>query len=821
MSGRGLPGGSLVRCTTDPDRYGGPPELGYKILHRGGFARDLRRDWNFITIPSQESGQEVTVEHRVKVENLQFWKRRDDGYRDKVKLEEGEKWVIGPSEGGLGTFWWRWGDSERDLKEKEFWNDEWYEGRKNDDGGDREGDGREGVESEGENGFGLIMEIENQAERLIDANEQAAQSTSETGDKQLASINPDNAEEEHAPALAQPPEQNELTTIPDGEVQETSAPPPDDVPLKKTPSTQPERDETPPIEPRANGIEVRAAASNGADGNSEAKAATKLGTEEQDSQEAPAAPVQGSIQPSVGDDQPVAASTSLTEPVIEDHTPVSPVSRQDSLNVEEALEDRRKRKRRSVTPPPSAESVQKKAKIEDARPHVKLPEDESMTDPVVPSSTDVPISNATPAQGTTAVEDLAMENQPQTQDEEAPSPSENAGSSASPTRLPAPTQEDRNEPQAEVESSSRKQSSENESPTSLNESVEPPAEASAKTSTSDARFKNLLPVSSRRESSPKRHTTILEAEDRIVSPALHPATTALYIRDILRPLHVENLKDHLISLAAPSKTEPDPAIIEDFFLDSIRTHCFVRFSTTAAASRVRTGLHDRVWPDEKNRKPLWVDFVPEERLPQWFEVENASSGRGQAAKRWEVVYETEDDGVKAYLQEVGSHAGGGLRKAQPVAPPPENGAGIRGAPVGPRPRERDQDDVQSKPQPDRGRGFQALDDLFKSTTAKPKLYYLPVPQRTADKRLDLLAEGRGGGRNDELRRYSFEEGIIVDRGPEFGARGRGRFGARGGSYRGYASRGGGFRDEYRSDHRSDYRGDHRGDYRPDYRRERR
>ncbi|KAL9580969.1 MAG: hypothetical protein Q9212_004170 [Teloschistes hypoglaucus] len=659
-------------------------------------------------------------------------------------------------------------------------------------------------------------------QRLIDADEQAAQLTPETEDKQLTSTNPDVAEEESAPAIAQPPEQSESTTLTDGEIQETSAPPPEDVPLQKTPSTQPERDENPPVEPKVNGIEIRAAFSHGADEDQEVEADIKLGTEDQDGQEALGAPVQGAIQPSVGDEQPVAASTSLTEPVIQDHMPVSAPSRQDSLNAEEALEDTRKRKRRSVTPPPSAESVQKRAKIEDARPHVKLPEDESMTDAVVPSSTDVPIFNATPPSGTTMVEDLAMENQPQIKDEETPSAAENAASSASPNRLPSPAQEDKNEPQAEAELTSTKPSTENETPTAVNELVEPPAEAFAKTSPSDARFKNLLPVSSRRESSPKRHATKAEAEDRIVSPALHPATTALYIRDILRPLHVENLKDHLITLAAPSRTEPDPAVIEDFFLDSIRTHCFVRFSTTAAASRVRTGLHDRVWPDEKNRKPLWVDFVPEEKLSQWFEVENASSGRGQAAKRWEVVYETEDDGVKAYLQEVGSHAGGGgLKKVQPAVPQPESGPGVRGAPVGPRPREGDQDDVESKPQPDRGRGFQALDDLFKSTTAKPKLYYLPVPQGTADRRLDLLAEGRGGGRNDEMRRYSFEDGILVDRGPEFGARGRGGFGARGGSYRGYQSRGRGFRDEYRSDHRSDHRGDHRGDYRPDYRRERR
>ncbi len=157
-----------LRSASSPDRYGGPPELGYKVHRRGGFARNLRESWDFITIPSFDSGEEVVVEHRLPVERLQFWKKRDDGYRDEVKPEQGEKWVIGPSEGGLGTFWWRWGDLEGDLKGKEFRNDEWFDGEKRagegGGGGSREGEGKEWVESEGENGFGLTMEIENQAE---------------------------------------------------------------------------------------------------------------------------------------------------------------------------------------------------------------------------------------------------------------------------------------------------------------------------------------------------------------------------------------------------------------------------------------------------------------------------------------------------------------------------------------------------------------------------------------------------------------------------------------------------------------------------------
>ena len=465
--------------------------------------------------------------------------------------------------------------------------------------------------------------------------------------------------------------------------------------------------------------------------------------------------------------------------------------RQESLNSEEVQEDTRKRKRRSVTPPPSDDSVQKKAKIEGAGPQVRLPEDVSMDDSEDTSRLHTNVKDAPLVEESSGIQDTFAKQAPSVGREEPPITAAVASEPAMPTAPVSEGQSLGKGPTVEAVESSIM-------------STEPPA----KTSPSDTRFKNLLTTASKRGSS--RFRAKAAVEDHVVDPALHPATTALYIRDILRPLQVENLKDHLISLATPSNAEPDSAIVQDFFLDSIRTHCLIRFSTVAAASRVRTGLHERVWPNEKHRKPLWVDFVPEEKLPQWFEVENASSGRGQAAKRWEVVYETEADGVKAYLQEASSHASG-PRKPQVVAAKASSGSGVQGAPLGPRNAERDQGSSQAKPHPDRGRGFQALDDLFKSTSTKPKLYYLPHSPRTVDRRLDLLGEGRGGGRNDEMRRYTFEDEVLVDRGSEFRSRGRGGYG-RGGPYRGSSGRGG-----YRGDYRSDYR----GDYRPDYRRDRR
>ncbi|KAL9609263.1 MAG: hypothetical protein Q9167_005964 [Letrouitia subvulpina] len=145
--------------TSDPSRCAGPPELGYIVHRRGGYPRNLRESWDFVTVPSADSGQEVVISHLVPLERLRFWSTNPSATTEPVRPEKGERFRIRPSEGGLGTFWWRWGDLDGDLAGKKFCNNEWFEGNIH------EGqDGDDYLESEGENGFGLVMEVENETE---------------------------------------------------------------------------------------------------------------------------------------------------------------------------------------------------------------------------------------------------------------------------------------------------------------------------------------------------------------------------------------------------------------------------------------------------------------------------------------------------------------------------------------------------------------------------------------------------------------------------------------------------------------------------------
>ncbi|KAF8467419.1 hypothetical protein BDZ91DRAFT_848617 [Kalaharituber pfeilii] len=306
--------------------------------------------------------------------------------------------------------------------------------------------------------------------------------------------------------------------------------------------------------------------------------------------------------------------------------------------------------------------------------------------------------------------------------------------------------------------------------------------------------------------------------DAYSTPAIHPATPALYIRDLMRPLKPPALRTHLLALAtkAPSgdgAAPPPEDVIKRFYINPLRTHAFVVFESTYYATKVRAGLNGRKFPvNEKGRKPLWVDFVPEEVVGRWIEEEEEEGGGGngfgmrggRGMVRWTVVYEEDKDGgVKVWHEELdgagvnggrgaGSGAGrGGLENrilgrtggddnndngnskrpsSPPPPPPPQSGRSPRASqsptltrrapPDMPRAdrdrlareqaaaaqqaaQQQTQSHSQSQSQSQShgtAKNFQTIDQLFLSTTTKPKLYYLPVPNSVANQRLQEYKE---------------------------------------------------------------------------------
>ncbi|GAB1739337.1 hypothetical protein NU219Hw_g4080t1 [Hortaea werneckii] len=469
-------------------------------------------------------------------------------------------------------------------------------------------------------------------------------------------------------------------------------------------------------------------------------------------------------------DAPAALETD--QPVSQDASNlVTP--RETSPVPQDASSDARKRKRRSPTPPVSQDTINKKLKsAEDDANAVKLPEDRVVED--APAPTD-------------------GANDPQTED--APEKVQPYGSSDDVMDIQKETGPD---------------------------SQGNPAEA------------DTAPTSNHVERPPPERMAIDDGDDAALSNgALHPATSALYIRELIRPLQPNDFRKHLVDLATPQDQDLNDSIIETFHLDPLRSHAFVVFTSTSAAARARTALHNTVWPPEPTRKPLWVDFVPEDKVGEWIERELAAGTSRRDAKRWEVVYEKLDDGVEARLQEVGpppppgpaATTASGDDTSRPFPPHDPSSASSpyqrrrrpssshtpppRTSPANPSPRrspqpplEPENDDQPNPPPPSQ------LDTSFHhTTTAKPKIYYLPQPRPLVSARLheleSLTSRAWDGGDwklpltgvDGALRRYTFEDGDrLVDGGPDrgnFGLPPEARRGGGGGGNAGAGWRGGG------------------------------
>lgn len=326
-----------------------------------------------------------------------------------------------------------------------------------------------------------------------------------------------------------------------------------------------------------------------------------------------------------------------------------------------------------------------------------------------------------------------------------------------------------------------------------------------------------------KEPSPFMEHTIPGDKDETVEPAIHPATRSLYLRNFKRPLNIQTLKNHLVTLAqGSSSVAPNQDPIKFFNINNIRSHAFVTFTSVSAAARVRAKMHHTRFPDEPQRDPLFVDFVPEEKIEGWVDQETSGSrGSRNSGSKLEVVYNSTDDGVEALFQEIdpfskpqqpstmSSRSSFSQRQASFTIDPAKTAviaSGIhpdRAGVVPPSPVDRRRSfkpPPSQRPSQDQGIGFKGLDELFESTSTKPKLYY-KLPARTIiDDRLSMirhLLPARGQSGDPGMKRYTFEKDggkeDWADNGPEFGhgKKGQERLAGGGRGRAGFRPRGGG------------------------------
>ncbi|KAG6276826.1 hypothetical protein E4U47_007858 [Claviceps purpurea] len=314
--------------------------------------------------------------------------------------------------------------------------------------------------------------------------------------------------------------------------------------------------------------------------------------------------------------------------------------------------------------------------------------------------------------------------------------------------------------------------------------------------------------------------------DRHVEPSIHPATSALYINNLMRPLRPADLRAHIVALAAAPGSPPDDDIVIKFHLDFIRTHALICLSSVSAASRVRQLLHGRVWPNESNRKALHIDFIPPDKMDSWIAMEE--SGGRRAATRWEVTYTPSADGSTIHADLVTASISYSSSSNRPLAPPPSSRLppsasailprdSVNSAPLGPRGYSDRLDAYNNPPTGPRGSGPRRQTATNSPsylppgeeqyTHTQPAIAFSLVSEDLAEKRLAnmrsyYVRDKRPLGR--EINRYSFEDGFsFVDRGREIFEGIRPPHRERGGGGGGYRSRsdryipGGGREESYR------------------------
>ena len=334
----------------------------------------------------------------------------------------------------------------------------------------------------------------------------------------------------------------------------------------------------------------------------------------------------------------------------------------------------------------------------------------------------------------------------------------------------------------------------------------------------DLRFESLFKT----EPMTDNETLTSSMTDEVPTPekSIHPVTRALYIRGFTRPLLLSWLQDHAVAIATPQGAEVTARIIEleqqaktaddeqrsktienelaakkieldqasktvEFvYIDTIRSHAFLLFSSTSAAERARAFLHGTVWPKHTWRSAVWVDFIPEDKLHEWVATEKDKN----EVSRWEVAYsKTRDGHVEATLQPAQMQN----RK--------ESNLGTRVSARSPTRTMSTAEHTHPQQGPAQDRLFATLDQKFRWTKAKPKLYWRTVPNEAVSKRSDNLQtyksvdwDPRNVRMSDEFRRYTFDGNALVYAGPHsLGPRAREREGLppiRGGRRGGYRRR---------------------------------
>jgi apoptotic chromatin condensation inducer in the nucleus len=206
-------------------------------------------------------------------------------------------------------------------------------------------------------------------------------------------------------------------------------------------------------------------------------------------------------------------------------------------------------------------------------------------------------------------------------------------------------------------------------------------------------------------------------KERIVPPSQKPATTSLRIDRFVRPFTLKAVQELL------GKT----GSVQIFWMDHIKTHCYVTFSSVDEAVATRDAVYNLQWPPNNGNK-LIAEFVDPQEVKLKIEPPPppAAPVSPAAAARVPPVQQAPAN------QNVPRQAAAPKEQLPPppplAKPPTVDPAASARERLPPTPK---------KPEPP----VVTLDDLFRKTQSSPRIYYLPLSEEEVAAK--LAAQGKG------------------------------------------------------------------------------
>ncbi|KAM0871270.1 hypothetical protein ACQ4PT_039509 [Festuca glaucescens] len=212
-------------------------------------------------------------------------------------------------------------------------------------------------------------------------------------------------------------------------------------------------------------------------------------------------------------------------------------------------------------------------------------------------------------------------------------------------------------------------------------------------------------------------------KERIVPPSQKPATTSLRIDRFVRPFTLRAVQELL------GKT----GSVCSFWMDHIKTHCYVTFSSVEEATATRAAVYNLQWPPN-NGNHLLAEFVDPQEVKLKLEPPPPAAAAAVAAPVVPVSPATtprEPPSQQAQANQNAPRQAATPREQMPPPPP------LMKPPTSNPGSARDKlPTTPKKPEPP----VVTLDDLFRKTQSSPRIYYLPLSEEEVSAK--LAAQGK-------------------------------------------------------------------------------